>query len=90
MPLSVTAGTIKVDITADSGYTAFLAVSSESGVTYTSVKGSASAKVASGSEVSLVIANTPKELITYDAFSLSDAVKKGLQYSFTLTGGTVT
>lgn len=89
VPLSVKSGSIKVNIKADSSYTAFLAVSADSGVTYTSVKGSASAGVPSGSEASLIITNTPDQLITYDAFNLNTAVSKGLQYSFTLTGGTV-
>jgi hypothetical protein len=46
-------------------------------------------EVAAGDEVSLVVANTPAELVLYDAFSLSGEVTKGLDYSFTLSGATV-
>jgi len=89
IPLSTSGGTVSVEITADAAYTATLAVSSSTGVTYTGVEGSGSVKVASGDEVSLVVANTPEELILYDAFSLTSDVQKGLDYSFTLSGATV-
>jgi hypothetical protein len=89
IPLSASGGTVSVEITADAAYTATLAVSSDDGVTYTIVDGSGSVEVAAGDEVTLVVANTPEELILYDAFSLSSDVSKGLDYSFTLSGATV-
>jgi hypothetical protein len=89
IPLSSSGGTVNVEITADAAYTATLAVSSGSEVTYTVVDGSSSVEVAAGDEVTLVVANTPEELILYDAFSLSSEVSKGLDYSFTLSGATV-
>jgi hypothetical protein len=89
IPLSTSGGTVSVEITADAAYTATLAVSSGSDVTYTVVEGSGSVEVAAGDEVTLVVANTPEELILYDAFSLSSEVSKGLDYSFTLSGATV-
>jgi hypothetical protein len=89
IPLSASGGTVSVEITADAAYTATLAVSSGGEVTYTIVDGSGSVEVAAGDEVSLVVANTPEELILYDAFSLSSDVHKGLDYSFTLSGATV-
>lgn len=89
IPLATSGGTVSAQITADAAYTATLAVSSASGVSYTIVKGSGSVEVATGDEVSLVVANTPAELVLYDAFSLSGEVTKGLDYSFTLSGATV-
>lgn len=89
IPLIVSGGTVSVEITADAAYTATLAVSSADGVSYTIVDGSGSVEVASGDQVSLVVANTPGELILYDAFNLSGDEQKGLDYSFTLTGATV-
>lgn len=89
IPLSASSGTVSVEITADAAYTATLAVSSTDGVTYTAVDGSGSVEVAAGDEVTLVVANTPEELILYDAFSLTSDVQKGLDYSFTLSGATV-
>jgi hypothetical protein len=64
-------------------------VSSSTGVAYTRVDGSGFVEVSSGDEVSLIVANTPDELILYDAFALSNDVQKGLDYSFTLSGATV-
>jgi hypothetical protein len=90
VPLTVSSGTVNVEITADSIYIATLAVSSNTGVTYTRIDdGSGSVEVSSGDEVSLIVANTPDELILYDAFALSSDVQKGLDYSFTLSGATV-
>jgi hypothetical protein len=90
IPLTVSGGTASVEITADDVYTAMLAVSSGNGVTYTRIDdGSGSVNVSSGAEVSLIVANTPDELILYDAFALSRDVQEGLDYSFTLSGATV-
>jgi hypothetical protein len=89
IPLTVSGGTVSVEITSDSVYTATLAVSSSTGVAYTRFDGSGSVEVSSGDVVSLIVANTPNELILYDAFALSSDVQKGLDYSFTLSGATV-
>lgn len=89
IPLSVNGGTVSVEITADAAYTATLAVSSGNGVSYTVIDGSGSVEVASGDEVSLVVANTPQELLLYDAFNLDSEAQRGLDYSFTLTGAQV-
>lgn len=48
--------------------------------------GSASVDVVDGEEVSFVIANTPSNIIQYDAFHLSDDVQAGLDYSVEVTG----
>lgn len=89
IPLTASGGTVTVEITADSAYTATFAVSSSTGVIYTRLDGTGSVEVSAGDEVSLIIANTPAELILYDAFSLTSDVQKGLDYSFTLSGATV-
>lgn len=91
IPLSTSGGTVSVDITAAGAYTATLAVyAAGTGETrYVDVDGSGSVAVASGEEVSLVVANTPEQLILFDPFALTDAVRRGLSYSFTLSGATV-
>jgi uncharacterized protein DUF6055 len=88
IPLTATAGTVSVELTAAAPYTATLAVLASGGQTrYVPVDGSASVDVADGDQVSLVVANTP-ELVLYDAFKLTDAIRQPLDYSFTLTGAT--
>ena len=89
IPLTATAASVDVDITAeDQGYSATLVVSSASGVEYTDVVGGkGSVAVADGDEVSLVIAKTP-ELVMYDAFKISEELNQGLQYSVKITGAT--
>jgi hypothetical protein len=89
IPLKASAGSVSVQITASAKYTATLAISGSSGIRYVDVNASATAQVASGEKISLVIANTPDNLILYDPFSLSSEAKQGLDYSFTLTGATV-
>ncbi|RSM05264.1 hypothetical protein CDV31_009662 [Fusarium ambrosium] len=84
-------GKVEVKLECDAAFTATLAIheTSSGKVRYVSlVDGAASASVASGEEASLVVANTPAELINYDAFNLSDEVQKGLDYTVTITGGT--
>lgn len=46
-------------------------------------------ELADGEEATLVVANTPTELVQYDAFDLSSEVTRPLDYSFTLSGATV-
>ncbi|RSL48773.1 hypothetical protein CEP53_009420 [Fusarium sp. AF-6] len=85
-------GKVEVKVECDAAFTATLAIheTSSGKVRYVSlVDGAASASVASGEEASLVVANTPAELINYDAFNLSDEVQKGLDYTVIITGGTV-
>ncbi|KAF5006445.1 hypothetical protein FDECE_7167 [Fusarium decemcellulare] len=88
IPLKTSAGTVRVEISSSGSYTATLALYRSGTTRYVKVSGSASVNVASGEEVSLVVAHTPS-LILYDPFSLSDEAKRGLDYSFTLTGATV-
>lgn len=89
-PLKVTGSTVGVTITSSGSYTATLVVSSGGKFTYTDVvNGKASVTVASGSEVSLVVANTPSTLTQYDPFAIPSALNQGLQYSVQLTGATV-
>ncbi|KAF2625542.1 hypothetical protein BU25DRAFT_115341 [Macroventuria anomochaeta] len=89
IPLTATGSSVDVAITSeDTGYTATLVVSNTSGVKYTDVvAGKGSVQVAEGDEVSLVVAKTP-ELVTYDAFNISDELNQGLQYSVKITGAT--
>ncbi|KAM5343827.1 hypothetical protein ACJ41O_012364 [Fusarium nematophilum] len=88
IPLSTSGGNVRVQITANGAYTATLALFRNGATRYVAVDGTATVNVASGEEVSLVVANTPS-LILYDPFSLSDEAKRGLDYSFTLSGATV-
>ncbi|KAF4979155.1 hypothetical protein FZEAL_4583 [Fusarium zealandicum] len=88
IPLRTSGGTVSVQITANGAYTATLALYRSGSARYVDVSGSASVNVASGEEVSLVVANTPG-LILYDPFALSSEAKRGLDYSFTLSGATV-
>ncbi|EGX51171.1 hypothetical protein AOL_s00054g547 [Orbilia oligospora ATCC 24927] len=84
--------TVSVSVSgATLAYTATLSIrNTSSGSTrYVNLSGgSASASVASDEEITFVIANTPANLILYDAFSLSSEVKNGLDYSVTITGAT--
>lgn len=93
MPLTASAGAeVSVAVTADAAFTATLAAydSAAGTVRYVDLAdGKGSVTLESGEEVSLVVANTPADLILYDGFSLTDDVTTGLNYSFTLTGATV-
>ncbi|KAF2637562.1 hypothetical protein P280DRAFT_530740 [Massarina eburnea CBS 473.64] len=90
-PLKATGTAVSVAITVASGgsYTATLAVKGSSATRYVDFSnGSASVTLASGEEVSLVVANTPA-LVQYDAFSIPTDLNKGLSYSVQITGATV-
>jgi hypothetical protein len=96
VPLKVTGTSVGVVVTVSgggggsAGYTATLVVKSSGSVRYTDVvSGSASVTVASGDEVSFVLANTPAALVQYDAFSIPAELNKGLVYSVQFTGATV-
>ncbi|KAJ4357629.1 uncharacterized protein N0V89_002205 [Didymosphaeria variabile] len=90
VPLKASGLTVTVAITASaSTYTATLAVKGGSRVRYVDVvNGSGSVTLASGEEVSLVVANTPA-LVLYDPFSIPADLNKGLTYSVQITGATV-
>ncbi|KAF1960578.1 hypothetical protein CC80DRAFT_260010 [Byssothecium circinans] len=90
-PLKATGTSVTVAITVSGGgsYTATLAVKGSSVTRYVDfANGSASVTLASGEEVSLVVANTPA-LVQYDAFSIPADLNKGLSYSVQITGATV-
>lgn len=91
IPLTASGGSVSVTITANGAYTATLVTFNQSTrqTRYVDVKGSGSVNVASGEEVSLVVAKTPDQLLLFDPFSLSSEARAGLDYSFTLTGATV-
>jgi Family of unknown function (DUF6055) len=88
IPLKASGGSVGVKVTADSGFTATLAIRGSSGtVKYINLpNGSGEANVERGEEASLVVVNTPAQLIMYDGFSISGAVAKGLNYQVHLTG----
>ncbi|KAM5350280.1 hypothetical protein ACJ41O_006785 [Fusarium nematophilum] len=91
IPLTASGGTIEVKVDADAAFTGTLAIHNTSSgeVRYVAlVDGAASASVDDGEEASLVIANTPDELIDYEGFELSEDVQKGLDYSVTISGAT--
>jgi hypothetical protein len=89
IPFKATGSTVSVTLTASGSYTATLVVKGTSGSTrYTDLaNGNASVTLASGDEVSLVVANTPS-LVMYDPFSIPADLNRGLQYSFQVTGAT--
>lgn len=88
IPLETTGGTVNVEVEG-SGLTATLAVMGSDSFRYVPVSPSGSVEVAQGEEVTLVVANTPAELVLYDPFQLTSEVSTPLQYSFTLTGASV-
>jgi len=82
-------GKVTVKVTAQGEFTATAAIKSGSAVKYVDLTdGSGSFDVASGEEASLVVANTPKTLLSYDAFRIPPAVNKGLVFQVQLTGAT--
>jgi hypothetical protein len=90
IPLKVSGGNVIVKVTADTAFTATLAIRERGGsVKYVNLpNGSGQASVGSGDEASLVVVNTPSQLILYDGFSITGAVAKGLNYQVQLTGAT--
>jgi hypothetical protein len=94
-PLNVTAGSVAVEITNMGGgnFTATLAIRDDDVVRYVDLPdGVGEATVAAGEEVSLVVANTPDELIQYNAFETAagDPELDGLDYQVELTGAAPT
>lgn len=88
IPLKTTGTSVSVTVTTTAPYTATLAVKASNGaVRYVQVvNNKAQANLASGEEVSLVIANTPATIYLYDPFSLTSDVSRGLDYQIQLTG----
>lgn len=72
-------------------YTATLSVrnTASSSVRYVKITDSGSAALAADEEATLVVANTPSTLITYDPFQLaSSPANTGMSYTVTMTGAT--
>lgn len=92
IPLTVSGGSVEAKVTSSGVFTATLAIKGSDAVRYVTLEnGAGSAEVASGEEASLVVANTPKTLLQYNGFELEGSkANDGLDYSFTLTGATVT
>ncbi|TLD19307.1 hypothetical protein PspLS_09753 [Pyricularia sp. CBS 133598] len=92
IPLNVTGSTIGVEMTAQTPYTATLSIRSSDGtMRFVDVKASAKTEIIRGDQVALVVANTPTEVLPYDGFRLFAFanVIRPLDYSFTLSGATV-
>lgn len=89
VPLSGT-GAVSVRVSSEMPFTATLAVKGADGmVNYVDlVDGVGDATVEEGGEASLVVANTPDELINYDPFELTDEVRRGLDYTVEISGAT--
>lgn len=89
IPLTGT-GAVSVTVSAEMAFTATLAVRGADGVvSYVDlVDGVGEATVEDGGEASLVVANTPDELINYDPFELTDEVRRGLDYTIEISGAT--
>ncbi|GKT58382.1 dockerin type 1 [Colletotrichum tofieldiae] len=91
IPLKSPSGTVSVRITTSGQLTSHLAVrnTSSGAVRYVElVNGAGTVSVAGGEEASLVVANTPANLVLFDPFALSAEVNTGIDYSFTLSGAT--
>ncbi|KAF6803166.1 dockerin type 1 [Colletotrichum sojae] len=91
IPLRNPSGTVTVRITTSGQLTTHLVVrnTGSGAVRYVElVNGQGSVNVAGGEEASLVVANTPANLVLFDPFALSSEVNTGVDYSFTLSGAT--
>ncbi|OJJ00823.1 hypothetical protein ASPVEDRAFT_40331 [Aspergillus versicolor CBS 583.65] len=89
-PITVSGGSVSVTVQSDKAFTATLAVrdTDAGSVRYVDLEnGSGEVTVGSSEEASLVVVNTPEELIQYDPFELSSEVKAGLDYTVQITGG---
>ncbi len=77
--------------TAPSAYTATLVVRPADGsaIRYVDLaRGTARAAVAPGDDVSLVVANTPDRLLSYDPFNMPAEANRGLDYQVQIVGAT--
>lgn len=90
IPLKGT-GTVKVNVTANAPFTATLVARAAGGVIrYMNLtQGSGQMMVVSGEEATLVVANTPNNLLLYDPFSLAAEVNKGLDYQVEIQGASI-
>ncbi|KAM0342096.1 hypothetical protein ACHAPU_009709 [Fusarium lateritium] len=89
IPLKTTRVKVTARITTKGLYRATLVVHNDNTTRYIEFhRGSATASIDSGEEISLVVAHTPG-LILYDPFDLSEEAKEGLDYSFALLGAVV-
>jgi hypothetical protein len=96
IPLTITGGgSVEIQITnlgngfSDSNFTAVVAIRSGSNYRYQLLEsGNGTINIASSEEASLVVANTPNNLIQYDAFAskAGDADLAGLNYQVKLIG----
>jgi hypothetical protein len=89
-PITVSGGSVSVTVESDKAFTATLAVrdTDAGSVRYVDLEnGSGEVTVGGSEEASLVVVNTPDELIQYDPFELSSEVKAGLDYTVQITGG---
>ncbi|CAG8887375.1 unnamed protein product [Penicillium nalgiovense] len=82
-------GSVSVTVKSNSAFTATLAVRNKDGaVRYVDLEnGSGEVSVGGSEEASLVVVNTPAELIQYDPFKLSSEATSGLDYAVQITGG---
>ncbi|TQN67783.1 hypothetical protein CSHISOI_07655 [Colletotrichum shisoi] len=91
IPLKNPSGAVSVKITTSGQLTSHLVVrnTGSGAVRYVELaNGAGSVSVAGGEEASLVVANTPANLVLFDPFALSAEVNTGVDYSFTLSGAT--
>lgn len=92
IPLTTSgAADVEVKVSSEGEFTATLAIfnSSSKETRYVALEsGAGKASLQSGEEASLVVANTPSTLTNYNGFEIPDALNKGLDYSFTLSGAT--
>ncbi|RDW87014.1 uncharacterized protein DSM5745_03656 [Aspergillus mulundensis] len=82
-------GSVSVEVSSDAAFTATMAIrNTDSGVVrYVDLEGGkGEVTVGESEEASLVVVNTPEELIQYNPFELSSEVQVGLDYSVTVTG----
>ncbi|KAL3429157.1 hypothetical protein BDV09DRAFT_190363 [Aspergillus tetrazonus] len=89
-PLTLSgSGSVSVTVSSEAAFTATLAIlSTNSGsVRYVDLEnGKGEVTVGESEEASLVVVNTPEELIQYNPFELSSEVQAGLDYTVQVTG----
>ncbi|KAL4736677.1 hypothetical protein BDV11DRAFT_211032 [Aspergillus similis] len=89
-PLTLSgSGSVGVNVSSDAAFTATLAIrSTNSGsVRYVDLEnGKGEVTIGESEEASLVVVNTPEELIQYNPFELSSEVQAGLDYTVQITG----
>ncbi|VUC36377.1 unnamed protein product [Clonostachys rosea] len=90
IPLNVTSSKISVDLTANGTYTASLALfnGKTNATRYVDVVETATTSVSADEAVTLVVANTPEELITYNGYEPIPELYYGLDFTFQLSGAT--